>query len=87
MAKIIFTTEQIGFLHTTSDILLRNTGATHLMSLAALFKKLDSQDADFDAEDIKLTQLLCDVALKASGLVYLTHVVSILNKTINFKTA
>jgi len=87
MAKVTFTTEQIDFLHTTSDILLRNTGATHLTGLASLSKKLDSQDADFNTEDVKLIQLLCDVALKASGLLHLTHVVSILNMTINFGKA
>lgn len=85
MAKITFATEQIDFLHAASDILLRNTGASYLKGLAYLYEKLSSQDADFDAEDIKLIQLLCDVALKASGIAQLKHVVAILNMTVNFE--
>lgn len=87
MAKITFATEQIDFLHTSSDILLRNTGASYLKGLASLHEKLDSKDADFDTEDIKLIQLLCDVALKASGIVHLKYVVAILNMTVNFEKA
>lgn len=85
MAKIIFATEQIDFLQTASDILLRNTGTAYFKELISLYAKLNSQDADFDAKDMKIMQLLCDVALKASGLLHLKHVIAILNMTVNFE--
>lgn len=85
MAKIIFNTEQIEFLKSASDVLLRNTGATYLKDTAELVQKLEIQDADFIAKDMKLIQLLCDVALKASGVVQLRNVVAILNMTANFE--
>lgn len=87
MAKITFATEQIDFLHTSSDILLRNTGASYLKGLASLYEKLGSQDADFNVEDMKIIQLLCDVALKAQGVLALKYVVPILNMTVNFEKA
>ncbi len=85
MAKITLTTEQSDILRTASDILLRNTGASYLKDLASLYEKLKSQDSDFDDQDIKLIQLLCDVALKASGIAQLKHVVAILTMTVNFE--
>lgn len=85
MAKIIFTGEQVEFLKNAGDLLLRNTGVTYLKDIAGLFSKLEAQDSDFDAKDIKLIQLLCDVALKASGIAQLKHVIAILNMTINFE--
>jgi hypothetical protein len=85
MSKIIFAAEQTEFLKNASDVLLRNTGVTYLKDTAVLYDKFDSQDADFNAKDIKLIQLLCDVALKASGLLHLKHAVAILNMTVNFE--
>lgn len=81
MAKIIFNTEQIEFLKSASDILLRNTGATYLKDTAELIQKLETQDADFISKDIRIIQLLCDVALKASGIIQLKNAVAILNMT------
>lgn len=84
MAKIIFDSEQIEFLKNTTDVLLRNTGATYLKDTADLVQKLETQNADFIAKDMKLLQLLCDIALKASGIAQLKNVVAVLNMTVNF---
>lgn len=85
MAKIIFNVEQIEFLKNASDILLRNTGITYLKETAELVQKLEAQDADFTSKDAKLAQSLCDVALKASGIIQLKNVIAILNITASLK--
>jgi hypothetical protein len=79
MSNLNFSQEQAEFLKNASDILLRNTGITYLKDISVLCSKLETENSIYDAKDMKLISLLCDVSLKASGVASLKHVIAILN--------
>ena len=78
--KVKFNDSQKLFLRSNADILLKNSGAKYVKETAQIFELLDNnEEIELNTENVKMIQLICDIALKAHGLLQLQETISLLN--------
>jgi len=78
---ITLTDTQKAFLKTNVDVLLKSSGSKYLVASTLVLATVEQKEFELTMEVRKSLNLICDVALKSSGLSSLQNVLEILNIT------